>query len=155
MAYCTLDDVQALIPTTIWDHDATSPIPTATQATDFLADVDAEIDARLAGIYSTPITGAGSLAVITPIAARLVAIRVWGVCFTGRSGDAAIPEDWKRAEKLLDKLAAGDASLPDAGETGAVSSLNPGAPAMTMRTIVEDPLQDVEMEPTFSMEDKF
>lgn len=155
MPYSTIDDAQALIPISLWNHDAEGCTPTVAQTEGFIADVDAEIDARLAGVYATPITGAGSLAVITPIAARLVAIRIWGVCFTGRSGDAAIPADWSRAEKLLDKLATGAATLPDAGDAGDFSALNPGAPGMTMRTIAADPLQDVETELIFSKDDAF
>ena len=156
MAYCTVDNIQELIPTTLWNEATATEPSSATVTNEYIPAVDAEIDARLASRYQTPITGATSLAVLEGISARLVAIRVWGTAFTGRTGDTTHPKDWDEGgRKLLEAIVSGRAQLTDAGLVGASSGSDPGAPGMTMRTIAEDPLQDTEMETTFSPRDQF
>ena len=150
MSYCTVDHVQALIPISIWDHTAISPSPTVAEVTAWLSDADAEIDSKVGLRYAVPITGSDALAVISSIAARIVAIRVWGKAFSAQTGDAAIPEDWRQARKLLDDLALGNASLSGASSLGGATGASPGAPSMTMREMREDPLQDVVADPIFT-----
>jgi len=156
MPYCTVDDVQALIPTNIWNHDGSNPEPSSTDVEDdYIPDIDAEIDSKLAGRYGTPITGAEALKVVNSIATRLVAIRVWGIVFTGQTGETGIPEDWKRAVTLLNDLAAGKADLTDAAAIGEQTAAHAGSPEMTMRDLREDPLQDEVMDPTFTRDQDF
>jgi len=156
MAYCTVDDVQAVIPTTIWDKDTSTNPSAATVTDDYIPDIDAEIDAKLARRYQVPITATEALKVVNGIASRMTAIRVWGIAFTGQTGDTTHPTDWDQGgRKLLDAIVAEKADLTDAGSIGASSASEPGAPSMTMRTIEEDPLQDTDMRPAFSGNDKF
>jgi len=156
MAYCTVDNVQEIIPTALWNKASATNPSSATVTNEYLPAADAEIDARLASRYQTPITGAASLALLEGIAARLVAIRVWGVVFTGQTGDTTHPKDWDEGgRKLLEAIVAGRAQLTDAALVGDSSGSNPGAPDMTMRTIADDPLQDTEMELTFNRDDQF
>jgi len=156
MAYCTVDDVQALIPTTIWNKATATNPSAATVTNDYIPDIDAEIDAKLARRYQLPITGAEALKVVNGISSRMAAIRVWGIAFTGQTGNTTHPRDWDEGgRKLLDAIAAEKADLSDASLVGESSASDPGAPAMTMRTIAEDPLQDTDMEPTFSTDDQF
>ncbi len=156
MAYCTVDDVQAIIPTTLWDKAAATNPSAATVTNEYIPAVDAEIDSRLASRYQTPITGSVSLALLEGIAARMAALRVWGTFFTGQTGDTTHPKDWDEGgRKLLAAIVAEKAHLTDAGSVGVGSASDPGAPAMTMRTIAADPLQDVEMTPQFSPRERF
>jgi hypothetical protein len=153
MPYSVTDDVQALIPTTIWNHDGAAPDPTDAQVTTWIAEVDREIDAIIVGRYATPITGTQSLAIIQSISARIVAIRVWGKVFTGQTGAPDHPEDWGEARPLLYRLASGKdgASLPDAPGAG-VGETSPGSPISSFRTLAADPNAGVEAQPIFTMD---
>ena len=150
MAYSTVDDVSALIPTQNWNPGVASQPTSAEVTADIIPQVDAEIDARLATLYSTPITGAASLALLTGISARMAAIRIWGTAFTQFTGDANYPKDWDEGgRKLLEAIVAGRAELSDAAAIGEGSASDPGAVSMTMRPIEDDSLQDVEMRQAF------
>jgi len=150
MAYCTVAHVQALIPTTLWNSETATNPSAATVTADFIPAVDAEIDARLATLYQTPITAPLSLALLEGISARLTAIRVWGIIFTGQIGDTTHPRDWDEGgRKLLEAIVAGRAELSDAAGIGEGSASDPGAVSMTMREIEADPLQDVDMKQAF------
>jgi len=155
MAYSTTDNVQSLIPTTLWNHDASSPVPTGAQVAIWIGEIDREIDSKLSARYVTPITGAESLAIIESISARMTAMRVWGVVFTGQTGAPDVPRDWLEARKLLDAIAGGSANLPDAENLGASTAAAPGAPAGSFRELADDPLADVPLSPPFTMQDVF
>ena len=155
MAYCTIDNIQALIPVQRWDASAENALPTIDQVEEWMDEVDSEIDSALAIRYVTPITGAKSLLVIGSIAARLVATRIWAVIHTGHVGDAAIPQDWADARRRLERLSDGHGDLEDADHRVPALSLAAGAPAMTMRRLREDPLQDEEMDPVFRSDEQF
>ncbi len=146
MSYCTIGDVQAHIPSQIWNHDGSDPEPSVTDVNDFISEIDGEIDSRLAARYQVPITGTKALKVINSIASRLVAIRVWAIVFAGQTGEGTIPEDWRRAEKTLEDIARGRADLTDAEHIAAARTAGPGSPSSTF-----DPDQD----PVFTMSDEF
>jgi len=150
MAYCTVDNVQALIPLVHWNHDGTGADPSANDVLGYIENISATIDSRLAALYAIPITGATALEIVSSICARLTAIRVWAKAFTAHVGDAAVPKDWSDASKELDRLASGEAILEDAGSLALGSAQAPGAPNMTMRELREDPLQDQVIDPVFT-----
>jgi len=150
MAYCTVDNVQALIPLVHWNHDGTGADPSANDVLGYIENISATIDSRLAALYAIPITGATALEIVSSICARLTAIRVWAKAFTAHVGDAAVPKDWSDASKELDRLASGEAILEDAGSLALGSAQAPGAPNMTMRELREDPLQDQAIDPVFT-----
>ena len=150
MAYCTVDNVQALIPLNHWNHDASGADPSAADVLGYIENISATIDSRLAALYPTPITGAIALEIVGSICARLTAIRVWAKAFTAHVGDAAVPKDWSDARKELEDLASGAAVLSDAGSLALGSAQAPGAPSMTMRELREDPLQDQVIDPVFT-----
>jgi len=150
MSYCTVDDVSELISGTLWEPGPSSD-PTSDEVTDdIIPRIDAEIDACLGALYETPITDAGALTIVRAISARMTAIAVWGTAFTSQTGDASYPKDWDEGgRKLLQSLAAGKAVLSGATPIGESSPGDSGAPDMTMRTIEDDPLQDVDMTQAF------
>jgi len=155
MSYCEIDDVQAHIPTQIWDHDGSAPQPSVAEVTDFISDIDEEIDARLAARYKVPITGTKALKVVNSIASRLVAIRVWGIVFAGQTGEGTIPEDWRRAEKMLDEIARGRADLTDAEHLMPAQAGQPGSPSSTLAPLKRDDGDLDEKPPIFTMSDEF
>ena len=155
MPYATTDNVQSLIPTTLWNHDASAPLPTAAQVVIWIAELDREIDSRLSARYVTPITGAESLAIVESISARMTAMRVWGLVWTGQTGAPDIPRDWLEARKLLADLASGGANLPDAEDLGGATATAPGSPAGSFRELADDPLANVPLRPPFTMQDAF
>jgi phage gp36-like protein len=155
MAYCTIDQVQALIPVALWDHTATTPEPSVTDVTAWSLEADAEIDSKIGGRYQTPITGTEALKVVSSIAAAIIAERIWGVIFTGQTGAPDVPQHIKDMRKLLEAVAAGNAELKDAASLGVTGPMDLGSPAMTMRELREDPLQSEPMDPVFSLGDRF
>jgi len=128
MPYCTVDNVQSLIPLGVWNHDAVGADPTSAEVETWITEVDREIDSVISARYSLPITGPESLELLCSISARLTATRIWGVAFTARTGDASIPEDWRQARKFLESLGSGAATLPDAESLGGSTPGAPGSP---------------------------
>ena len=155
MPYCTVDDIQALIPVNLWDHDGSDPRPSVTDVERWIVEVDHEIDARLGARYATPISGPESLELIRSISARLVAPRVWGVVFTGQTGEPGIPTDWKEARKLLDALGDGTSLLSDAESLGASSSSAPGQVIHSWPAVKRRPGDLEERESEVRMDQKF
>ena len=156
--YCLLPAVQKYLPTSYWDSAAAGCEPAAADVTAWITEVSGEMDSRLAARYALPITGLESLSMLSSIAARLTAIRVWGLVFAGAaadSGGAALPPALKDARKLLDDLARGDASLPDASPIGAASVGAVGHPHGTFRVLEDDPLLDTPTAPVFPLDRDF
>lgn len=155
MPYCDLDDSQALIPLSLWNHDGSSPEPSLADATEWITEADAEIDSKLSARYTVPITDAGALNVVKQISAALVAERIWGVVFTGQTGAPDVPQHIKDMRKLLDGLAAG--AFPLDGATPIGSGAGPGSPESTFPPLErtdEDELS-TETPPIFTMSDRF
>jgi phage gp36-like protein len=155
MAYCTTSEIQALISTNLWDASATSPVPTVTQVEEWIAEIDAEIDSKLSGRYVTPITGTKALQLVSTISARMVAMRIWAIVFTGATGQPGVPDDWREARKTLDALAAGTSVLEDAEALGVASEIAPGSAVSTFPADRTPPDMGQASEPIFSMQDTF
>jgi len=156
MPYCDLDDIQSLIPLQLWNHDAAAPSPSIVDVTEWIGDVDARIDSRLAARYTMPITGAKSLERMRSISSRLAAIRVWGkIAAVDPVAVRAYPKDWDDAKIELEEIATGKADLTDASHlvaapTGGVGQVSHGFPPLKRRDSDLD-----ESEPIFRTDDQF
>jgi len=150
--YCSVADVQKLIPATeIWDSSDSAAVPAIADVTDWITQLSNYIDSRLSRRYTVPITGDISLSALRSICARLVALRVWGTVFTGKTGVTDHPEFWDAAEKELTLYADGKANLSDAVPLG--QELTPGTPTTSLP--VMNPVSPETANPAFSMSDIF
>lgn len=121
MAYCEADDVrEALAPEDQWDSPATAAVLEDDQINDAISEAAAEIDARVSG---APFTDTPRLifALTRDIAAYLATL-------THRKGtqlpvDHPVALRYARAQKLLDKAAAGQVDLSDDTEAAAGSGV--------------------------------
>jgi hypothetical protein len=115
--YCTLDDVQALLP---WPLPETSTNPTSvTQSTvtdDIIPEVCRYIDDRLAQYYVTPITGEKALVTINRVARYLAAASVVERKYVGQTpSDSPQAQTYrKQAEDDLTRIVEGKIILYDA-----------------------------------------
>ena len=113
MPYVTIDgDVQPRMPQ--FQLTSTSK-PSFTDASTFIADVEAEVDAALANLgYVTPITGEKSLAILKQWIAQGIIARILTARAAAVGGETAIASA-ERAQKLYDsyftKLADADHPL--------------------------------------------
>jgi hypothetical protein len=78
MAYATVGDVQARIPTQLWSAGFDSQ-PTQDQVCAWLQETSDWVDRTLAWKYTIPITDPTDLATLQPIITNLVAAQVWDV----------------------------------------------------------------------------
>ena len=95
---------------------SSSTQPTSTELSTMITEASAEIDARLAVKYTTPITGTNALVVVRSICVQLLKGRVNEIrgIKTGGDDDKDYTDPSKLARDMLDKLASGKMKLTDA-----------------------------------------
>lgn len=104
--YCTLAQIQALLPKEIRVDETTEP--TDDQVTSWITQVSARVDlALLDGGHTSPATDATQLSAFSLLAAQEIA---WMVMY--RNNAATADHEWHKAfEAALVKLAAGDMAV--------------------------------------------
>lgn len=117
MAYSTNSDISAEFKGVTF---GTSTNPTATQVDTFIADADAEIDARVGMKYTTPIVATASIPIVRRISVLLVTGRIKRILEVkdvnpslGKQ-DVQPPDLEKRARDLLKEIVMGTLPLPGA-----------------------------------------
>lgn len=127
MAYCQQEDVQAEFKSLALKSTASVTPDTIDR---FIAESDAEIDARLSGVYAVPITGTSSLIIMRTISIWLTAGRVRDILHikTGNEDDRKDegPDYCAKAYAMIKDIVSQDLSLNDATlkQSGGITSYN-------------------------------
>ena len=127
MAYCQTEDVQAEFKSLPLKSTA---VFNTNKVERFIAESDAEIDARLSGVYETPITGDVALIIIRTISIWLTAGRLRDILQIKDGEDADRKDEGvdytAKAHKMLADIISQDISLNDATlkQAGGVTSYN-------------------------------
>lgn len=114
MSYCSISDVEVLMPQAITFGSTTRP--TKAQVQQKIDIIAAEIDARLQGMYNVPITGANSLKILSYVNA-LGVIAIFDIpvlTSTGELDHEIMDRSRERYKEQLNAILAGEISLSDA-----------------------------------------
>ena len=141
-AYCTAADIASRLKGVEEFTTTTSPKLADVEA--FIATASALIDSRVSGKYEIPVTGEGSLEVLRAVCVNLVLAEVEDIAFQGlsRISDGSHRIDRRKiGGDLLESIASGKMSLPDAAAKTAHDFANSNVEAGREFTIKKDEVQ--------------